>query len=732
MLLVMIVGCFSGITIRVSAASYTYNWGTRGVNATELSGTAKAWYSKYNTSYEKLSSYSGASSTSSVPSSALYKQLQSLMKGAHKNINSYGDNKTTAKYTDCQNGGGKISSFYSGIPVGPSWDGSWNREHTWPNSKGLGGSDEDDVMMIRPTSYSENSGRGNTAYGESSSYYNPNKESGGKYDLRGDCARICLYVYVRWGNTSRMWGSSGVMESKEVLLKWMKEDPVDTWELGRNDSVQSITGTRNVFVDYPELAFDLFNTDVPAGYQSPSGGTPKYTITAVSNNTAYGTVSVSGKTITATPKTGYYVSGYTVKSGSATVTQDGNQFTVNASGNCTIQINFAAKASFMVTYMAAGQQYTAKSVYGGDVIALSNYTGAVPEGYTFCGWVTTSVTLTTGKPATIYAPGGSFTVNGDTTFYALFSYTKGGTGEKAYMLTDLAEIDANAPTVITVTTSDGTVYAMTNNNGTSAGPTGDKTLKISEDGKTLTAEPGDILKWQVGGSADAYIFYPYGSTATWLYCTSGNNGVRVGTNTDNTFRIDADTGYLRHNGTSRYLGVYTPKADWRCYTNNGGNIADQTIGFYTLRDAGATYYTTNPGQCEHSYDAGVVTLAPTCTEEGITTFTCTICGHSDTQSIAATGHDYTTTTTPDYIISTCTVCGHTITQSLNAIPGDIDGNGEVNRDDVIALLLHVSMPAAFPICVPADFNGDGVVTRDDVVALLLHISMPDAFPLIPR
>ena len=44
------------------------------------------------------------------------------------------------------------------------------------------------------------------------------------------------------------------MESLDVLLLWMEQDPVDTWELGRNDAVQAITGTRNVFVDYPEYA----------------------------------------------------------------------------------------------------------------------------------------------------------------------------------------------------------------------------------------------------------------------------------------------------------------------------------------------------------------------------------------------------------------------------------------------------------------------------------------------
>ena len=63
------------------------------------------------------------------------------------------------------------------------------------------------------------------------------------------------------------------------------------------------------------------------------------------------------------------------------------------------------------------------------------------------------------------------------------------------------------------------------------------------------------------------------------------------------------------------------------------------------------------------------------------------------------------------------------------VPGDLDGNERVNADDVVALLLHVSMPEAFPITIPADYNGDGLVTRDDVIQLLLHVSMPETFPL---
>ena len=41
--------------------------------------------------------------------------------------------------------------------------------------------------------------------------------------------------------------------------------------MGRNDAVQSITGTRNVFVDYPEYAYLLFGREVPESLVTPSG-----------------------------------------------------------------------------------------------------------------------------------------------------------------------------------------------------------------------------------------------------------------------------------------------------------------------------------------------------------------------------------------------------------------------------------------------------------------------------
>lgn len=255
------------------SGSYIYNWGAREEVATFLSPNAISFYTSGYT-YDVLSLKSGGTSQSNAPSSALYTALKDFMTSKHKKITTYAETRPLYQYTDCEMNGNKISSFYSGVSIGPAWDSgaTWNREHTWPNSKGTGNS-ENDIMMLRPTSVSENSSRGNKAYGKSSGFYNPNSESNGAHDLRGDVSRICLYVYVRWGddNKNNMWGSSGVIESLSVLLGWMEADPVDTWEMGRNDAVQSITGTRNVFVDYPEYAWLIFGKEVPSDMVTPSG-----------------------------------------------------------------------------------------------------------------------------------------------------------------------------------------------------------------------------------------------------------------------------------------------------------------------------------------------------------------------------------------------------------------------------------------------------------------------------
>lgn len=127
-------------------------------------------------------------------------------------------------------------------------------------------------------------------------------------------------------------------------------------------------------------------------------------------------------------------------------------------------------------------------------------------------------------------------------------------------------------------------YAMSNDNGTKSTPRA-VSIKLSEDGTTITGTVADNLKWNVEKNGDDYVFYPNGNKKKWLYCTNNNNGVKVGINNNNTFVLttDNDNNYLGLFNTTqkRYVGVNSG-SDWRCYTTVNSTIKGQQIAFYKL------------------------------------------------------------------------------------------------------------------------------------------------------
>ena len=205
------------------------------------------------------------------------------------------------------------------------------REHIWPKSKasfhdktGLGGSD---LHHLRPAYGPLNNKKSNWGFADihdsngrfTSGWYNrktvqwpagttalwkADDASGQtfcdyKTDVHGDIARILLYVYVTWheynlytdytitdseGNKKADMDYIRSLDDKDkkntgerviydlpTLLKWMREDPVSKWEMKRNDLTQNVQGNRNVFIDYPELAWLLFDETVPNTMETPSG-----------------------------------------------------------------------------------------------------------------------------------------------------------------------------------------------------------------------------------------------------------------------------------------------------------------------------------------------------------------------------------------------------------------------------------------------------------------------------
>ncbi|MBR7117144.1 MAG: endonuclease [Clostridia bacterium] len=265
----------------VSSLSGYYNSGNRDTECTSLSTQANNYYTgEY--SYSNLSG---------LKNDALLQKLRTLTTSTHHKNSSYNDCRDFGSNTDCSDGKGNVVLLYTnGTSTQSGHGGSWNKEHVWPKS--LGGYETSgpgaDLHHIRPSDNRVNSIRGNDKFGEGGTKeaIGGNAASGmlGGYTgnsyfepldfAKGDVARICLYMYVRYGGMSQYTCDkiTNVFESVDVLLKWCALDPVDTWEMSRNDIVEKYQGNRNVFIDYPELAWNLFGKTAPSDMTTPSGG----------------------------------------------------------------------------------------------------------------------------------------------------------------------------------------------------------------------------------------------------------------------------------------------------------------------------------------------------------------------------------------------------------------------------------------------------------------------------
>ena len=134
-------------------------------------------------------------------------------------------------------------------------------------------------------------------------------------------------------------------------------------------------------------------------------------------------------------------------------------------------------------------------------------------------------------------------------------------------------------------------------------------------------------------------------------------------------------------------GSYTFRTACNNYATIGltdGSIEDSnTVELAHYRDNEAQKYTisvlredTQVENCEHSY-VSVVTQAPTCTQEGAKTNTCTACGDSYCEGVAPTGHSYDQVVTAPtcieggYTTHTCAACGDHFVDTETAAAGHL-------------------------------------------------------------
>ena len=225
-------------------------------------------------SVSKIRSYYKDFNFTTQTISTLNKFLKDTATGL--NSQSYDKLKQTLLRSDAVPGNStKIRLFYSHDIVNAKWDSAatWNREHVYAKSVGGFGNDDipsQDLHHIRPTYTKVNSTRSNDPFGVVA-----NRDShkviadfgttvsgysyGGVFEpidaVKGDVARIIFYTcamyYQQYSiNLLKMIASKDV----QLFLKWNREDPVDEYEINRNNVAQGIQGNRNIFIDFPEFA----------------------------------------------------------------------------------------------------------------------------------------------------------------------------------------------------------------------------------------------------------------------------------------------------------------------------------------------------------------------------------------------------------------------------------------------------------------------------------------------
>ena len=196
-----------------------------------------------------------------------------------------------------------------------------------------------------------------------------------------------------------------------------------------------------------------------------------------------------------------------------------------------------------------------------------------------------------------------------------------------------------------------------------------------------------------------------------------------------------------------------------------GMSGEQT---YVCAHCGDSYLVTVPATGSHVYDNAcdavcdvcgaarevdahhyeMMQVDATCTEDGLKTFTCSICGDSYEESIPATGHSsvavkgYDATCENDGLTDgeKCSVCGAILvaqqtspaighvyddeydadcnvcgaTRPVDSLPGDADGNGKVNNRDMGVMQRYINEHPIIINVDAADMDGNGKVNNRDL------------------
>ncbi|WP_132702653.1 endonuclease [Winogradskyella wandonensis] len=328
--------------------------------------TTAAWGTPLNPTYDQVTSTQPVSYYSSLNGKSgqdLRDAVQAIIADPNEvRTHSYADVFNILKIADqnpensnqvwlvyTEEGRSKLDQQNSGISTG-----KWNREHTFPRSRG-GFNDWDDfddeatginvfittnadslrhansdAHALRAADASENSRRSNANYSNNFSTTSGLREYNGPANVdpangigisfRGDVARSVLFLDLRYNGLDVVSGfpnsndsnDDGTLGNLDVLLQWHEDDTPDDYEMNRNNVVFDWQRNRNPLIDLPDLVDyiwgdkvgQVYNGALSIGesetnrftfYPNPSDG--KIIFQGVEANTKIEVLSIEGRKI---------------------------------------------------------------------------------------------------------------------------------------------------------------------------------------------------------------------------------------------------------------------------------------------------------------------------------------------------------------------------------------------------------------------------------------------------
>lgn len=190
-------------------------------------------------------------------------------------------NNDTSKRSDFNHfhGGGSNGGVSSGY--------IWNKEHIWARINGVSanksGTAYEDLHHLRASDEKLNNTRSNHPFANGGSYtenhYGTKSEckfSGSTFEpadeYKGDVARALFYMATRYYNadgsdanltlTTGTDSTGGKWGYLDTLLSWHELDPVDNFEIHRNQLIyEDFQHNRNPYIDHPEYARAVFKNE---------------------------------------------------------------------------------------------------------------------------------------------------------------------------------------------------------------------------------------------------------------------------------------------------------------------------------------------------------------------------------------------------------------------------------------------------------------------------------------